>query len=84
VISDLIKVPSGMRSPRKLRVGGRIRQYGHGRDLQKRKTMAIDDYLENFAMVDSQIGAIFLINGKVVGMDCFGKSGTFEKRLKRL
>jgi hypothetical protein len=35
-------------------------------------------------MVNSQIGAIFLINGKVVGMDCFGKAETFEKTHKKI
>jgi len=53
-------------------------------DIYKKERPAIDDYLENFAMVDSQIGAIFLINGKVVGMDCFGKAETFEKTFKKI
>jgi hypothetical protein len=53
-------------------------------EIYKKEKLAIDDYLKNFAMVDSQIGAIFLINGKVVGMDCFGKSGTFEKTFKKI
>jgi len=53
-------------------------------EIYKKERLAIDDYLENFAMVDSQIGAIFLINGKVVGMDCFGKKETFEKTFKKI
>ena len=53
-------------------------------EIYKKERLAIDDYLENFAMVDSQIGAIFLINGKVVGMDCFGKAETFEKTFKKI
>ena len=53
-------------------------------EIYKKERPAIDDYLENFAMVDSQIGAIFLINGKVVGMDCFGKAETFEKTFKKI
>ena len=40
-------------------------------EIYRKERPAIDDYLENFTMVDSQIGAIFLINGRVVGMDCF-------------
>ncbi len=52
-------------------------------EIYRKERPAIDDYLENFAMVDSQIGAIFLINGKVVGMDCFGKTATFEKIFKK-
>lgn len=39
----------------------------------------LQDYLEQFARVDSQIGALFVINGKVAGMDCFGKPDILEK-----
>ena len=53
-------------------------------EIYRKDRPAIDDYLENFAMIDSQIGAIFLINGKVVGMDCFGKAETFEKTFKKI
>ena len=53
-------------------------------EIYKKDQSNIHDYLENFAMVDSQIGAIFLINGKVVGMDCFGKAETFEKTFKKI
>jgi ARG and Rhodanese-Phosphatase-superfamily-associated Protein domain len=35
--------------------------------------------LEHFARVDSQIGALFVVNGKVADMDCFGKSEALEK-----
>jgi hypothetical protein len=53
-------------------------------EIYRKERPVINDYLENFAMVDSQIGAIFLINGKVVGMDCFGKTHTFEKTFKKI
>jgi hypothetical protein len=53
-------------------------------EIYKKDQSNIHDYLENFAMVDSQIGAIFLINGTVVGMDCFGKPETFEKTFKKI
>lgn len=59
-------------------------QYHHSYTSQRNRCDSCDEYLENFAMVDAQIGAIFLINGKVVGMDCFGKSGTFEKTFKKI
>ena len=32
----------------------------------------------------SQIGSVFVIDGKVVGMDCFGKPETFEKVFEKL
>jgi hypothetical protein len=52
--------------------------------IYKKDQSNINDYLQNFAIVDSQIGAIFLINGKVVGMDCFGKPETFAKTFKKI
>ena len=52
--------------------------------IYKKDRSNIHDYLQNFAMVDSQIGAIFSINGKVVGMDCFGKPETFAKTFKKI
>jgi hypothetical protein len=33
----------------------------------------IKEYLDRFAPVESQIGAVFLVNGKVAHMDAFGK-----------
>ena len=44
----------------------------------------IEEYVKPFHLIDSQIGAIFMINGKVVGMDAFGKPGTFSKVFKKL
>jgi hypothetical protein len=34
--------------------------------------------------VDRQVGAVFLVNGKVVGMDAFGKAATFSQVFKNL
>ena len=44
----------------------------------------IKEYLEGFALVDRQAGAVFLVNGKVVGMDAFGKAATFSRVFKNL
>jgi len=35
-------------------------------------------------LIDSQVGAVFMINGKVVGMDSFGKPDSFSKVFKKL
>jgi hypothetical protein len=43
----------------------------------------IKEYLEGFALVARQVGAVFLVNGKVVGMDAFGKA-TFSRVFKNL
>jgi hypothetical protein len=44
----------------------------------------IKEYLEGYALVDHQVGAVFLVNGKVVGMDAFGKAATFSRVFKNL
>ena len=45
---------------------------------------SIEEYVKHFSLIDSQVGAIFMINGKVVGLDAFGKPGTFSKIFKKL
>ena len=52
--------------------------------IYRKETPAIREYVEKFELVDHQIGAVFLINGKVVGMDCFGKAETFSNTYKKL
>jgi hypothetical protein len=52
--------------------------------IYEKEAPAIKDYVEKFELADHQIGAVFLINGKVVGMDCFGKAETFSKTYKKL
>jgi hypothetical protein len=37
-----------------------------------------------FDLTEGQAGAVFMINGRVAGMDCFGKSETFSKVFKKL
>jgi hypothetical protein len=45
---------------------------------------SIEEYIKDFHLIDSQVGAIFIINGKVVGMDGFGRPDTFSKVFKKL
>jgi len=45
---------------------------------------SIEEYVKHFRLISSQVGAIFMINGKVVGLDAFGKPGTFSKVFKKL
>jgi len=42
------------------------------------------DYLKAFHLVDSQVGGLFAINGKVAGLECFGHWQTFSKFFKKL
>ena len=52
----------------------------HGRD----HVNALRDYLEHFARVDSQIGVLFMINGKVAGMECFGRAEVLKARFMKM
>jgi len=47
--------------------------------IYEKKNDSIKDYTKHFNLTASQVGAVFVINGRVVGMDCFGKPETFEK-----
>ena len=53
-------------------------------EIYRKKAPSIQKYVEHFDLTDSQVGAAFMINGKVSGMDCFGKSETFSKVFKKL
>ena len=45
---------------------------------------SIEEYVKPFDLIDSQVGGIFMIDGKVAGLDAFGKPGTFSKVFKKL
>jgi hypothetical protein len=45
---------------------------------------SIQEYVSHFKLIDSQVGTIFMINGKVVGLDSFGKPESFSKAFKKL
>jgi len=45
---------------------------------------SIEEYVKPFRLIDSQVGAIFMIDGKVAGLDAFGKPGTFSNVFRKL
>jgi hypothetical protein len=45
---------------------------------------SLDEYVRDFHLIDSQVGAIFMINGQVAGMDAFGRPDTFSNVFKKL
>jgi hypothetical protein len=53
-------------------------------EIYKKKDHSIKDYTNHFNLTESQIGAVFVINGQVVGMDCFGKPETFGMVFEKL
>lgn len=42
------------------------------------------EYVKRFKLIDSQAGAVFLVNGEVVGLEGFGKAESFSKYFKKL
>jgi len=53
-------------------------------EIYEKDRPSIQEYLKHFRLIDSQVGAIFMINGKVVGMDSLGKPETFTKVFNKL
>jgi hypothetical protein len=52
--------------------------------IYEKDRSSLQDYTKRFRLIDSQVGAVFVINGKVVGLDTFGKPVSFSKIFKKL
>jgi hypothetical protein len=52
--------------------------------IYEKEESSIQKYVKHFRLAEMQVGAVFAINGKVVGLDCFGKPETFSKVFKKL
>jgi len=53
-------------------------------EIYRKEAPSLQKYIKHFDLSDSQVGAVFMINGKVAGMDCFGKAETFSKVFEKL
>jgi hypothetical protein len=53
-------------------------------DMYDQQRSSIDRFVEHFSAADQQVGAVFAINGKVVGVDVFDNSGTYAKLSSKL
>ena len=53
-------------------------------EIYRKEASSLGKYVEHFDLTDSQVGAVFVINGKVAGMDSFGKPETFSKVFEKL
>jgi len=53
-------------------------------EIYEKKRAALNDYIRHFRLAEMQAGAVFLINGRVVGLDSFGKPETFAKVFRKL
>jgi len=53
-------------------------------EIHRKEAPSIRKYVRHFDLTESQVGAVFMINGEVAGMDCFGKPETFTKVFEKL
>jgi hypothetical protein len=53
-------------------------------EIYRKKALSIREYVKHFELTDSQVGAVFMINCKVAGVDCFGKAETFSTVFEKL
>ena len=53
-------------------------------EIYKKDKTPIQEYAKHFTVIDGQLGAVFMINGKVVGLDTFGKAESFSKIFEKL
>jgi len=54
------------------------------RTCRRKQVESSRDYLEHFARVDFQVGAVFVINDKAAGMNCFGGPDVLEKTFMKM
>jgi hypothetical protein len=52
--------------------------------IYEKERPLLQEYVGHFRLVDSQVGAVFLINGQVAGLEAFGNPGTFGKVFRKL
>ncbi|MBW2072389.1 MAG: hypothetical protein JRI89_14185, partial [Deltaproteobacteria bacterium] len=53
-------------------------------EIYDKEQSSLSEYLKHFRLVEMQVGGDFYINGRVVGLDSFGKSATFAGVFKKL
>ncbi len=53
-------------------------------DIYSKHAASIDDYVDALAAKDGQTGAVFAINGEIIGLDLFDYAATLRKLLPKL
>ncbi len=52
--------------------------------MYEKERPTLREYARHFNAGENQVGAVFVINGTIVGLDSFGKAATFSKVFKKL
>ncbi len=53
-------------------------------DIYERESERLQDYIARFSVLEGQSGAVFAIDGKIVGLDLFDSAETLKKLLPKL
>ena len=53
-------------------------------DLYKKEEIRLEDYSNNFSVLEGQSGGLFTINGKIVGLELFDSANTLKKLFPKL
>jgi len=53
-------------------------------DIYEQQSVRLEDYVRSFSTSGEQVGALFAINGKIVGFDLFDSAGTLRKLFPKL
>ncbi len=53
-------------------------------DMYEKESSSLEDYTSHFRPAQSQVGAVFAVNGAVAGLDSFAKPQTFSSVFKKL
>jgi hypothetical protein len=53
-------------------------------DIFDQEQDLIEDYMKHFSVEDNQVGMVVMINGQVIGSDCFANHGTLQKTFPKL
>jgi hypothetical protein len=53
-------------------------------DIYEQQSGRLEDYVRSFTPAAGQVGAVFIINGRIVGLDLFDFPETFQKLLPKL
>ncbi|HDR15984.1 MAG TPA: hypothetical protein ENN79_10970 [Desulfobacteraceae bacterium] len=57
---------------------------GRMSELYTKDRPLLDEYLHQFRSVDNQVGALFLVNGRIAGLDGFGSPGILARVFPKL
>ena len=52
--------------------------------IYEKDAPALGEYVRHFKIIEGQVGAVFLINGRIAGLDAFGRPGTFKAVFRKL